>query len=124
MNLFNGQTPAQRVATEIFGDQFETMIDMTETSLTTGLTSFSTMPAAGGQLRMSPGVASGLNALINWTSHVICLGIDPTTVVFPIAISANWLCIGKMRELIVKQAKLNAKATKPKTFTTTMNFEE
>jgi len=84
VNLFQGQTPAQRIATEMFADQFETMIDITETNVTTNLTLFSQMPAGGGRIRLSPGDKQALLSFIGWTRHMIRLGIDPSTIPFPI----------------------------------------
>ena len=90
VNLFQGQTPAQHIVTEMFADQFETMIDITETNVTTNLTLFSQTPAGGGRIRLSPGDKQALFSFIGWTCHMIRLGIDPSTIPFPIGDAAMW----------------------------------
>ena len=101
VNLFQGQTPAQRIATEMFADQFETMIDITETNVTTNLTLFLQMLAGGGRIRLSPGDKQALLSFIGWTRHMIRLGIDPSTIPFPIGDAAMWFRIDKTHKMFI-----------------------
>ena len=53
--LFDGDAKASRIATEIFDDNFASCMYKTDVELDDDLRSYSTLTAAHGQIRLTPG---------------------------------------------------------------------
>ena len=53
--LFDGDTKASRIATEIFDENFTSCMDKMHVKLDDDLKSYSTLTAAHGQIRLTPG---------------------------------------------------------------------
>ena len=62
--LFDGRTKAQRIATGVFSDDFNTCMVETMEELQEDLKSFSDLTVAEGRIRLSPGPRKHLKAFI------------------------------------------------------------
>ena len=65
--LFDGDTKASRIATELFDDNFTLCMDKTYVKLDDDLKSYSTLTAAHGQISLTPGHKKNIKAFIQWT---------------------------------------------------------
>ena len=61
---FHGRSPAQRIAADIFEDDFTTSMDKTYKDFDDDLKFFSILTVAQGQIRLLPGVKKRIKAFI------------------------------------------------------------
>ena len=115
--LFDSDTKASRIATEIFDNDFTSCMDKTYVELDDDLNSYSTLTAAHGQNRITPGHKKNVKAFIQWTRDQIRLGIDPITVLFPVANASDFNKIYKHHDAYVKKYKTITETAKPENFT-------
>ena len=115
--LFDGDTKASRIATEIFDYDFTSCMDKTYVELDDDLKSYSTLTSADGQIRLTPGHKKSIKAFIQWTRDHILLGIDPITVRFPVANASGFIKICKHHDAYVKKSKTTTEMAKPENFT-------
>ena len=80
--LFDGDTKASRIDTEIFDDDFTSCMDKTYVDLDDDLKSYSTLTAAHRHIRLTPGHKNFIKTFIQWTRDQIRLVINPITVRF------------------------------------------
>ena len=83
--LFDGDAKVSRIATELFDNNFTPCMDNTYVQLDDDLKSYSTLTAAHGQIRLTPGHKKNIKVFIQWKRYQIRLGIDHITVRFPVA---------------------------------------
>jgi hypothetical protein len=83
--LFMMFTKAERIATELFDDDFASCLDKTPNDPDDDLKSYSSLTAANDQLRLAPGPKRNIKSFIQWARDQYCLGNDPTLVRFPVA---------------------------------------
>ena len=81
--LFGGLTQAQRIASEIFDNDFESCRFKTNEEVKEDLKAYSTLTVAQGQIRLQPGVKRNLRAFIQWTKDRLCRSKDPAATPFP-----------------------------------------
>ena len=89
VQLFNGQTKAQRIASEIFDNDFESCRFKSNDELKEDLKAYSGLTAAQGQIRLNPGIKRNLRAFIQWTKDRLRRSEDPAAVPFPVANTAD-----------------------------------
>jgi hypothetical protein len=63
-NLFEGETPAQRITTDLFGDEFATCMDKGLTELDYEYKTYSELTIGQGQIRLLPGIKQTIKAFI------------------------------------------------------------
>jgi len=63
---FQGRSSAQRIATDIFVNDFNTSMDKTYKDLDDDLKMFSSLTTMQGQIRLLPGVKKRIKAFIQW----------------------------------------------------------
>ena len=61
---FEGKTQADRLATDLFGDDFQTCMDKTHTKLDSDFKTYSDLTQAQGQICVTPGVKKHIKALL------------------------------------------------------------
>ena len=83
--VFNGQTPAERVLSQIFIDSFKTALSVTINDVNNAITAFTKLTAANGRIPLQPGVKRWVTAFVQWTRSMLRCGRDPTLVAFPVA---------------------------------------
>ena len=82
---FNGHTAAQRIAVDIFDDDFMSRIDKDINDLEDDLKSYSSLTITQGQIRLTPGTKRNLRAFIQWSNDQIHTGEEPAEMGFPVA---------------------------------------
>ena len=84
VQLFDGQTQAQRVATEVFDDDFESCRLKTSEEIKEDLKTYSSLTIGQGQIRLQPGVRRNLRAFVQWTKDRLRRSEDPAATPFPV----------------------------------------
>ena len=115
--LFDSDTKASSIATELFDDEFTSCMDKTYVKLDDDLNSYYTLTAANVQIRLTPGHKKNIKAFILWTRNQIHLGIDPITVRFPVANASDFINRYKHHDAYVKKSKKIMETAKPENFT-------
>ena len=80
--LFNGATKAQRIATEVFSDDFNSCMDISHEDFEDECKTYCSLTVVQGQIRLNPGTKRNIKALIQWCREQIIVGNDPATVAF------------------------------------------
>ena len=75
---FNGATQAERIATDIFDDNYESCIDKSYDDLDEDLKSYSVLTVANGQIRLKPRIKKNIKAFIQWSRDKIRIVNDPS----------------------------------------------
>ena len=67
--IFNGSTAAQRIATEVFDDDFTSCVDKENSDLEADWKTYSQLTVAQGQIRLRPATKKNIRALISFVMH-------------------------------------------------------
>jgi hypothetical protein len=116
--LFDGDTPAERIAADLFGDDFATCMDKGFLEIDYEFKTHSDLTANQGQIRLLPGTKRNIKAFIQWARDERRLGRDPSTRAFPVADTANLIRRHKTHEQFVKKSSNLSDAAKPEKFKT------
>ena len=81
--LFNGDTKAERIATEVFNDDFTSCMDITFEDFESECKTYAGLTVAQGQIRLTPGTKRNIKALIQWCRDTIIIGQNPEDILFP-----------------------------------------
>ena len=118
--LFNTSTQAQRIAEELFDDDFSSCMDKTSTELDEELKSYSSLTVTNGQIRLAPGVKRNIRAFIQWVRDKYRLGEDPTQVTFDVNTAAIYIKRMKHHDAFIHKSKTLIETAKPEQFTEKM----
>ena len=66
VDAFLGDTPAFRLATDIFGNDFTTCMDKTFKELDSDFETYSDLTQAQGKIHLLPGIKRNIKAFIKW----------------------------------------------------------
>ena len=84
--LFQDETQAQRLATDIFGNQFSACLDVTfKEHADEHFKTYSDLTAAQGRILIRPGDRENNKAFVQWTRDELRLDRDPALTPFPVA---------------------------------------
>ena len=122
--IINGQTNAQRMASEMFLDSFQVCMDKTYDDLKNELKIYASLTIAEGRIRILPGVQNRIRAFIQWTRDQIRQDIDPSTIAFPIADVADLLYRKETHDNFIRQSNTLAESAKPRSFTKESRWED
>jgi len=122
--LFLGETPAKRIAADIFDDNFTTCMDITFKELDDHFKTYSDLTQAQGQIRIPPGTRKNIKAFVQWTRDEIRFGRDPSLSPFPLDQVSDCLRRHKTHEKFVADAKTLAEAAKPEKFKESTKWED
>ena len=122
--LWNGSTQAQRISTEIFDDDFLSCLDMSNNELDDNLKMYSALTVANGQIRLRPHEKRGIKAFIQWSKDQIRVGIDPSTLPFPVADVQNLIRRSKDHENFLTKKDSMSDNVKPTRFTEKILWDE
>jgi hypothetical protein len=111
--IFDGDTPAVRIAADLFGDDFSTCMDKGMEELDAEFKSYSDLTINQGQIRLLPGTKRTIRAFIQWARDERRLGRDPTTRAFPVADTPNLTRRYKTHAQFVKKSTTLSDAAKP-----------
>ena len=116
-NPFNGSTQAQRIAVDVFDDDFQSTMDKTFQELEDDFKSYSSLTVNQGQIRMNPGTKKRVKAFIQWDRDMIRCDIDPASMAFPVWDTAGLIRKYKSHEAFVAKSKTITATAKPDAFT-------
>ena len=122
--LFQGQTVAERVAVDVFNDDFASSMDKTFEELDADFKSYSDLTAAQGQIRMVPGVKTRIKAFVQWVRDEVRYGRNPALAPFPVANAALLIRRYKTHMKFVKDSSTISDAAKPKQLTEGTKWED
>ena len=77
--LFNNETEAQRLASDMFDDSFESCLDKTFDEIDADLKVYANLTAANGKIIINPRVKRTIKAFTQWAKDMIRMNLDPTT---------------------------------------------
>ena len=63
-DMFEGRTQAERLATDLFSDDFHTCMVKTHTKLDSDFKTYSDLTQKQGQIRVTPGVKKNIKAFV------------------------------------------------------------
>lgn len=121
---FGGLTPAQRIATEIFGNTFEICRDKSNDELDEEFKYFEGLKTNQGQINLAPSVKRNIRAMVFWVKDAYRTSQDPTTMVFNLATVHTILDNAKTHEAFIKKAKTLIDTATPKNFTSNTKWED
>ena len=122
--IFNGMNKAERVAADIFDDDFQTCLWKSETELEDDFKSYAALPVQNGQLRLNPRQKKNIRAFLQWTKDEIRLGRDPSATPFPVGDANDLLKRAKAHKAYLDKAKTLTDAATPQQFTDKTRWEE
>lgn len=122
--LFQGQTAAQRIAGDVFHDDFDSCMDKTFTELDEDFKTYADLSVAQGRIRLVPGIKNRIKAFVQWVRDEKRLGRDPASTAFPVADAPNLMRRYKTHEAYVKKSDALAEAAKPVKFTAETKWED
>ena len=122
--LFNGNTQATRITTEVFSDDFYTCMDKSFTDIDEDFKSYGALTAVQGQIRVNPGIKRNVKAFIQWTRDQICTSEDPSAIPFPIDQVSKLLIRYNSHQSFCKKAKTISTVAKPEQFTENTKWED
>jgi hypothetical protein len=118
VNVFDGDTPAKRIAANLFGDDFAAYMDKGFVELDTEFKTYSDLTINQGQIRLLPGTKRNTKAMIQWARDETRLGRDPSTRAFLVADTPNLIRRHKTHAQFVKKSYTVSDAAKPEKFKT------
>ena len=110
---FNGDTAAERIATEIFDNDFMSCIDKDVSELEDDFKTYSGLTVNQGQIRLHPGTKRHIKAFIQWTKDQKRTGLNPSLTEFPIAETANLIRRHKSHLAFCEKSKRVSDTAKP-----------
>ena len=109
--LFDGRNAATRISSDVFGDDFNTCMDLSFEDLDNDWKSYSSLTAAQGQIRLQPNVKKNIRALIQWSRDKIRTGQNPADEPFPVGDAMNLIQRYNTHKLWTGKASDKAKTT-------------
>ena len=122
--LFQDETQAQRLATDIFGNQFSACLDVTFKELDEHFKTYTDLTTAQGRIQIRPGVRKNIKAFVQWTRDELRLGRDPTLTPFPVGQVADLIRRYKTHEKYLADSKTLSEAAKPEKFKESTKWED
>ena len=113
---YNGRSSAQRIAADIFDDDFSSCMDKTHEDMESDFKSFSTLTAVQGQIRLLPGVKKRIKAFVQWVKDEVRLGREPSLTPFPAGDTANLVRRCTTHKKFVSKSSTLSDAAKPVVF--------
>jgi hypothetical protein len=124
VDLYEGQTQANRISNELFIDDFHTCMDLTNKDIDDVFKTFSGLTVAQGQIRLLPGPKQRIKAFAQWTREQFRLGRDPTMAPFPVDDTAMLMRRYKTHQLYIDTSSTLSAAAKPDKLTAQTKWED
>ena len=121
---FRGSSSAQRIATNIFEDDFNTCMDKTHKDIDDDLKVFSQLAATQGRISVLPGVKKRIKAFVQWVRDHIRLGRNPAHHAFPVVDTASLMRRYVTHEKYIKKSDTMSDAAKPVMFTNDVKWDD
>ena len=114
--LFNGVTKAARIATEVFGDDLNSCMDISFDDFEKECQTYAGLTVAQGQIRLTPGTKRNIKALIQWCRAKIIIGLDPAHIAYPNTNQMDLICQYKTHANFREKSKSISDIAKPEKF--------
>lgn len=82
--VWNGMNAAERIAGEVFNDNFNTCVDISFSELEDSWKTYSSLTVNEGRIRLRAGTKVNIKAFVQWTRDQTRTSIDPASVPFPV----------------------------------------
>ena len=122
--VFQEETQAQRLASDIFGNQFSACLDVTFKELDEHFKTYGDFTAAQGRIQIRVGARKNIKAFVQWTRDELRLGRNPAMTPFPIAQVADLIRRYKTHEKYLTDSKTLSDAAKPDKFKESTKWED
>ena len=122
--LFQDETQARRLATDIFGNQFASCLDVTFKELDEHFKTYGDLSVAQGRIQVRVGVRKNIKAFVQWTRDQLRLGHEPSTIPFPIDRVSDLIRRYKTHEKYIADSKTLSEAAKPDKFKESTKWED
>ena len=123
VGLFDGKTPTQRMASDIFFDNFLAVIDTTRDHITDALKTYAALTVTNGRIILQPGVNARIIAIIQWVHDEVNMSRYPIYTPFHppyvAVLTARHQAFLRFRT----NMEMNAKSSKPKDFKDDDNWD-
>ncbi len=73
VDQFEGRTQVERLAADLFSDDFYTCMDKTHGELDLDFKTYSDLTQTQGQIRVTPGIKKNIKAFLQWSRDKYCL---------------------------------------------------
>ena len=123
-DIFDRETAGKRFASDIFSNSYDICMDKTMEEVQNELKYYSNLTQAQGQIRVTPGVIQKIQAFIQWTRDMICIGLDPSLTEFPVHNIALQINCYNTHKAFVDKTKTISEAARPIKFKENMKWED
>ena len=124
VDLFDGRTQAERLATDLFSDDFHTCMDKTHAELDSDFKTYSDLTQVQGQIRVTPGVKKNIKAFVQWARDEYRLGRDPEYGMFNQADTLTLMRRYKTHKQFIDKSSDLSDAAKPIKFSTNIKWAD
>ena len=107
------KSDAERMANEIFSNQFESCKDMSYKDITDDLKTYSTLTVNEGRIRLMVRMKKNIRALLQWVKDEFRYGRNPGMTEFPVADVENLIRRSKTFDLFVEKSSSLSSNAKP-----------
>ena len=114
---FNGNTAAERIAAEVFDDDFMSCIDKDISDLEDDFKTYSVLTVNQGQIRLRPGIKRKIRGFIQWAKDQLRTGGDPSSVEFPVDSTVELIRRHKSHVAFCEKSQRVSETAKPQQFT-------
>ena len=114
--LFQEDSQAKKVASELFDDDFVSCMDKNVKELDDNLNSYSSLTAANSQIRLNMVQKKNVKAFIQWTWDQYRLGIDPLLTLLSVTNFTEYIKMFNHREEFLRRSSTLTDAAKPEHF--------
>ena len=121
---FGGRTQAQRIASEVFDDDFESCRFKSNEELKEDLKSYAGLTVAQGRIHTHPGVRRNIRAFIQWAKDRYRRSEDPTVTPFPVAQAAMLIKREQAHIKLVQKSESVMKTASPGQLTTEAKWSD
>ena len=121
---FNGADASERIAGEVFNDNFSSCIDIQFSELEDNWKTYSGLTVNEGRIRLRPRTKVNIKAMVQWARDKLRKGEDPTQEEFPVADRDDLLERYNTHKQWIDDAPNMAKNAMPKNFTEKMEWED
>ena len=122
--LWNGSTAAERIASDVFDDDFYSCMDKSFEDLDDDMKSYSSLTVMNGQIRLNPVTKKNIRGFIQWSRNRIQCNEEPGEFIFLVADIPSLIQRYKAHQAYVKKSSTLSDASKPETFTEKMKWTD
>ena len=111
--FFNGDDKPDRIASELFDDDFDSCLLLTFQDIENECQTMSDLTVAQGQIRLTPSTKRNMKAFIEWAKSKLIIGENPEDEIFPVADAMEYIRRHKSHKIYMDKSKILSEAAKP-----------